>query len=280
MKGRLVEALMVAAPLATTLLAGCSSTQPAPVCLIGRDAWIGRYTKVSGPNSGPCVKTGEQFGMQKFGIVGQAQPTIAIRPDGINPNTFTTLSDGGIAPDQPVASDPTNKPYALGALAADAPNNNFCTVATLSDALTAVQSDCTSGCTAPDLPIRYTYSNLQIFVSPNHPFGTQAKASLTLSTAGGACVATYNVVALWPASPIGRNDNSCQTDEDCVNAANLGINQRFSSGIDDSYDVFCDTSLPHSDFTGGGTRASGRPARGFCMLRCNDIPCLKPGIEP
>jgi hypothetical protein len=296
MKARFVKALIIASTVAAVVIAACSSTEPTPVCLIGRDYWVLKYTKVSGPAAGDCIDIagpGEQIGMQKYGVVGQVQPLIAIRPTGINP-VATQVIEGGLpdggtgpVPTNPNADDPggeSNKPAAIGPLNADAPDNTgFCNVPTMADAVTTVvPCDPNAGClstVSSDAPIDYKFTNTKIWVTPNHPFGTQMKTTVQITAGTGAtqCTATFNAIGLWPSQPIGRNDNSCADDADCKNAANLNIGQTFSSGISDDYDVFCDTSLVDI----ASPRTSGRRlSKGFCMLRCNDVPCLKSGIAP
>jgi len=99
----------------------------------------------------------------------------------------------------------------------------------------------------PSLRVRYEFSDVKVVMTSDVP-GTAFTAKL--SQTEGACVATYELVAFYPAV-------ACTTDSDCDPNADLDAGRTRGSGIDPDFDPACDAAL------------------GFCVPR---VDVTKPGL--
>src|SRR6266849_5614118 len=117
-RGFLIAGILAVA----TSWAACLSVEPAPPCLVGRTgptgSWAAKYTKLTGPASGPCVHGGEILGIQKYQNLPYNDPTpkVAIK------SASMTVSTSDLDTNHPI--------QAVGTLPTDRPMNNTCSVST------------------------------------------------------------------------------------------------------------------------------------------------------
>lgn len=195
--------------------AACLSAEPAPPCLVGRSEpatanWAAKYTKVMGPDAGPCVREGEVIGVQKYQSLPYNDPTPKL-----------AIKAASMAVSVP---DPNHPLTAIGILPSDRPVNNTCSVAMFEPAEQQL----------PGRTVRYVWSNVDFYVTPNDP-GTVMKANLQITDnlGSGSCVATYNVIAIWP-------EVACDTDIDCLPFPDYNATPpRPASGINPDYATVC-----------------------------------------
>jgi hypothetical protein len=100
--------------------------------------------------------------------------------------------------------------------------------------------------TLPALRVRYEFSDVKVRMTAEVP-GTAFTA--TLGQTEGNCVATYDVVAFYPAV-------DCTTDTDCDPSSDVDAGRLRGSGINPSFDPACDLSIgacvPRVDVTKPG----------------------------
>lgn len=239
--------LLIAGVLAVaSWWAACLSAEPAPPCLVGRTGggnppWVASYRQLSGPATGPCVHAGEVIGVQKYQAVPYNDP---------NPKLGIKVASMALAPVDP------NRLVAIGTFPVDRPENNLCTVATLDAAVQNFPGP-------PARSVSYLWSNVKFYVTPIDQ-GTLLSANLQITE--NACVATYEVNALWP-------EVECETDADCSSEPDLNANppRVLGSGISASYATVCSDDV----IVAGPPSASGRfPTMKGC-IPAKPFPSLK-----
>jgi|GEM_PF-3780917 len=198
--------------------AACLSAEPAPPCLVGRSepataAWAVKYTKLTGPASGPCVRGGELIGVQKYQSVpyNDPMPKLAIKAASMAVSTL----------------DPNHPLTAIGTLPSDRPVDNMCSVAAFDPA----EQDLANG-----RIVRFTWTNVNFFVTPNDP-GTVMKGNVQITDnlpGFPPCTATYDVLGIWP-------EVTCGSDDECLPFPDYNANppRTSGSGINPDYATVC-----------------------------------------
>ncbi len=257
-KGTLAAAV-VGALIASTY--GCD--QPKPKCAAGRGAFIGVYTKTSGPDD--CAKLkGEILGFSTYNPPGpkEGKPNLDIASIAIQSESLGTLVDTAESAGS-VDKDPTHKPYGLGFFTTAEPENDFCTVPQLTVAtqsIPEVKEDLANEIEAsPATTVSYAWSNVKLYVT-SAALGTQFTADLTLTTDGVAC--GYRVLGMYPYVDCSKADpadpdKSVPDEGACAPEADEDAGRPTGSGINPDFPTKCDPDLL------------------ACVLTKDSIPALK-----
>ncbi|NTX04899.1 hypothetical protein [Myxococcus sp. CA040A] len=213
-----------------SVLTGCNFDQPEAPCFVQDNAnWVVKYDAVDSPTlvngGGACTivaPPGELLGVFKFND-----------PDNLN-NSLLTIRPNGLAS---IASRDPGAPSeqtALGALATEPDDKDFCAAPSLSAA--TVNAAATS--TAAATTLRYEFTNVDVYAAPFAP-GTQLKGELKYTKDG--CASNYTMRALWPAIACSPSDaTACGPD----------------SGLNPDFAAECLTIRFNAD---------GTPAASYCV---------------
>ncbi len=229
--------------------------------------------------------TSMRIGVQDFATPGTDEASLVLRPgrlvDMVRGKVFTadtdprnncqaafegkpnprceTCSDAGSNPcrvvEEPVVRvDPTDragkKLNALGPFTPE-PKAGVCLAPPLTaeqnfEAVSLAVADA-GRVTFPALTVRYQFNDVKVLMTSDVP-GTAFTAKLAQTE--GDCVATYDVVAFYPAV-------ACATDADCDPRSDLDAGRTRGSGIPPAFDAACDAVI------------------GFCVPR---VDVTKPGL--
>jgi hypothetical protein len=219
--------------------------EPRMHCASAHGDYAMAYTLTSGDPASPCGSiAGEVVGFQSYveergSKPALDEPSVGIQASRLGELMFHANSQGVFDP------SPDNVPYSLGEFRAGHPDSEgFCQVEETSTArqnlptVPAVPDDPEteedeSIPAVPATDITYTWSDIEIYVTPNAQ-GTQLTAEVQITErvtdAMGVqteCTASYDVLGLYPAT-------LCMVDEDCTDP---------ESGINPDFPVECNAAI-------------------------------------
>lgn len=229
----------------TSATGACTEAQRLRVMRVGAQSYVPPGTgagalalrpgRLSDLVSGVVFKADVDAGNNcQAGFEGKASPGCATcSASGANP--CRVVEDPIVRVDP---SDPERlKLNAVGAFPRE-PTDGRCGVSApmlAEQALPALTVDVIDGgpTTFPALRAAFEFSQVQVLATAEVP-GTAFTATLTQTE--GACVASYDVVAFYPAV-------ACTRDVDCAPVADLDAGHPKGSGIDPAFAPTCDTAL-------------------------------------
>ncbi len=247
-----VTFVFLAAILVGGLLSSCYVAQPPFECTPASTDFVAKYDLISGTDGGACAAyPGDLMRIQKYQAPGDKTATIAVLSKKMGLITRVKNADTGVF----ARVDPNDPNYQkesargpLTSLAADKKGVCSATLAPAEQDLPPVQvhtADFVKDGGVKNYPrtvVKYEWKNFRFLNTARFP-GTVVSGQLDVTL--NNCSASYNVEAIWAASPTTGGPVECDPDnpvgpnEDCNPNANLDAGRVTGSGLSSDYKPVC-----------------------------------------